>query len=71
MMNELPTVDFFLLSYSTITIVTAWTSAVSATQVSSLLTPCQEAEPQVRTIKFEPTDRVCSCRACVRPQVFM
>lgn len=36
---------------STTTTATAWTSAVSATLGSSLLTPLLEAEPQVRPNK--------------------
>lgn len=42
---------------STTTTGTAWTSAVSATQESSLLTPCQEVAQQVREIKFRPCAR--------------
>lgn len=41
-------IDFILFIHSTTTTATAWTSAVSVTQVSSLLTPCLEVEPQVR-----------------------
>lgn len=50
---------FFFLHFfnSTTTTATAWTSAVSATQESSLLTPCQEAARQVREIKFQPHTR--------------
>lgn len=41
-------IDFILFIHSTTTTAMAWTSAVSVTQVSSLLTPCLGVEPQVR-----------------------
>lgn len=43
----------FLFCHSTTTTAMAWTSAVSDTQESSLLTPCLEVEQQVREMKFK------------------
>lgn len=54
LLNVQSITNSFLFFCSTITTATAWISAVSATQESSLLTPCLEAERQVRDMNFRP-----------------
>lgn len=48
----IPLTDSLLLLCSTTNTAMASTSAASATQVSSLLTPRLEVEPQVRDVKY-------------------
>lgn len=52
MFNVLSIMDSCLFFDSTTTIVMAWTSAVSATLESFLLTPCPGVAQQVREMKF-------------------